>query len=95
MGGKGCEFAGRKYPTKKVEVKDLSGAGDTFMAGLVVKFIETQDIEKSIKFANQCASKVVTQKGSSSAVRLDYSIVHPDWTQKHSKLWVDPKKVRT
>ena len=63
MGGKGCEFAGRKYPTKKVEVKDLSGAGDTFMAGLVVKFIETQDIEKSIKFANQCASKVVTQKG--------------------------------
>ena len=63
MGGKGCEFAGRKYPTKKVEVKDLSGAGDTFMAGLVVKYIETQDIENSIKFANQCASKVVTQKG--------------------------------
>ena len=63
MGGKGCEFAGKKYPTKKVEVKDLSGAGDTFMAGLVVKYIETQDIENSIKFANQCASKVVTQKG--------------------------------
>ena len=33
------------------------------MAGLVVKFIETQNIEKSIDFANQCASKVVTQKG--------------------------------
>ena len=63
MGGKGCEFAERKYPTKKVEVKDLSGAGDTFMAGLVVKYIETEDIEKSIKFANQCASKVVAQKG--------------------------------
>ena len=63
MGGKGCEFAGRKYPTKKVEVKDLSGAGDTFMAGLVVKYIETQDIENSIKFANQCASKAVTQIG--------------------------------
>jgi bifunctional ADP-heptose synthase (sugar kinase/adenylyltransferase) len=63
MGGKGCEFAGKKYPTKKVEVKDLSGAGDTFIAGLVVKYIETEDIEKSIKFANQCASKVVTQKG--------------------------------
>ena len=63
MGGKGSEFAGRKYPTKKVEVKDLSGAGDTFIAGLVVKYIETEDIEKSIKFANQCASKVVTQKG--------------------------------
>ena len=44
-------------------MKDLSGAGDTFIAGLVVKYIETEDIEKSIKFANQCASKVVTQKG--------------------------------
>ena len=44
-------------------MKDLSGAGDTFTAGLVVKFIETQDIEKSIKYANVCASKVVTQKG--------------------------------
>lgn len=63
MGGKGCEFKGKKYPTKKVEVKDLSGAGDTFMAGLVVKFVETDDIVKSIKYANECASKVVSQKG--------------------------------
>ena len=63
MGGLGCEYAGKRYPTKKVEVKDLSGAGDTFMAALVVKFTETDDIEHSIKYANQCASKVVTQKG--------------------------------
>ena len=63
MGGRGCEYAGKRYPTKKVEVKDLSGAGDTFMAALVVKFTETDDIELSIKYANQCASKVVTQKG--------------------------------
>lgn len=63
MGGLGCEFGGKRYPTKKVEVKDLSGAGDTFMAGLVVKFIDTDDIVKSIKYANECASKVVSQKG--------------------------------
>ena len=63
MGGKGCEFNGKRYPTKKVEVKDLSGAGDTFMAGLVFKFVQTEDIGESIKFANVCASKVVAQKG--------------------------------
>ena len=63
MGGKGCEFKGKRYPTKKVEVKDLSGAGDTFMAGLVFKFVQTEDIGESIKFANVCASKVVAQKG--------------------------------
>ena len=54
---------GEEISTKKVEVKDLSGAGDTFMAGLVVKFIDTDDIIKSIKYANECASKVVSQKG--------------------------------
>jgi len=63
MGGRGCEFGNKRYQTKKVEVKDLSGAGDTFMAGLVVKFMETDDIDLSIKYANECASKVVTQKG--------------------------------
>ncbi len=65
MGGLGCEYLGKKYPTKKVEVKDLSGAGDSFMAALVVKFIETDNIIESIKFANECASKVVAQKGVS------------------------------
>jgi bifunctional ADP-heptose synthase (sugar kinase/adenylyltransferase) len=63
MGGLGCEYQGKRYPTKKVEVKDLSGAGDTFLSALVVKFIETDDIIQSIKYANDCASKVVTQKG--------------------------------
>jgi sugar/nucleoside kinase (ribokinase family) len=65
MGGMGCEYQGKRYPTKKVEVKDLSGAGDTFMASLVVKFVETNDIIQSIKYANVCASKVVTKKGVS------------------------------
>jgi len=63
VGSDGCEFCGVNYPVDKVEVKDVSGAGDTFMAGLVVKYFETKDIEESIKFANKCASKVVRQKG--------------------------------
>lgn len=63
MGGLGCEYRGKRYPTKKVEVRDLSGAGDTFMAAFVVKYLETDDVDQSIKFANQCAAKVVSQKG--------------------------------
>lgn len=65
MGGLGCEYRGKRYPTKKVEVKDLSGAGDTFMSAFVVKFLKTDDVDESIKYANQCASKVVSQKGVS------------------------------
>lgn len=65
MGGLGCEYQGKRYPTKKVEVKDLSGAGDTFISAFVVKFLETDDVGESIKYANQCASKVVSQRGVS------------------------------
>lgn len=65
MGSKGCEYQGVRYLVDKVEVKDVSGAGDTFMAGLVVKYSETKDIFEAIVFANQCASKVVKQKGVS------------------------------
>ena len=62
-GDMGCTFRGKIYPVKKVEVKDVSGAGDSFFAALVVKYIETKDIEKAIKFANECASEVVQHKG--------------------------------
>jgi len=44
-------------------VRDLSGAGDTFLAALVVKYLENKNIEESINFANKCSAWVVTQKG--------------------------------
>ena len=45
------------------EVIDVSGAGDSFLAGLIVEFSKSEDMEKAIIFANECASKVVGQKG--------------------------------
>jgi sugar/nucleoside kinase (ribokinase family) len=52
------------YPVvNKAEVKDTSGAGDSFMAALCIKFLETKDIYESIKFANSCASEVVRHRG--------------------------------
>ena len=65
MGASGARHSGIIYPVPKVEIKDTSGAGDTFIAGLVTNFIENKNIEKSIKFANICATKVVQKKGVS------------------------------
>jgi bifunctional ADP-heptose synthase (sugar kinase/adenylyltransferase) len=62
-GPEGCFFQGKQYPVNKIEVKDSSGAGDTFFAGLITSYVKTNDIEESIKFANICASKVVQEKG--------------------------------
>lgn len=65
MGEEGCEFDGKRYKVNKVEVKDTSGAGDSFMAGLVVEYLHTNNIIDSIKFANKCAQEVVKHKGVS------------------------------
>ena len=45
------------------DVRDLSGAGDTFLAALVADYIKNNDIRNAIRFANKCATWVVTQKG--------------------------------
>ena len=63
LGPKGCRYNEVTYPVSEVEVKDTSGAGDTFVAALSVKYTETEDIEKSIEYANQCASVVVQKRG--------------------------------
>ena len=67
---RGCVYQGRTYPVDNVEVKDLAGAGDTFLAGLVSKYLETGDIDTSIKYANACATCVVQKKGV-SVIKLE------------------------
>jgi len=63
-GEQGAEYRGVLYPVpEKVDVKDSTGAGDSFFAALLVRYAETGDIDESIRFANTCASKVVVQKG--------------------------------
>jgi sugar/nucleoside kinase (ribokinase family) len=63
MGGEGCRFEGINFPVEKVEVKDSSGAGDSFMAALIIKYLDSEDIITSIKFANKLASQIVKQRG--------------------------------
>tara|TARA_Y100000310_G_C20676627_1_gene813452 strand:- start:983 stop:1729 length:747 start_codon:yes stop_codon:yes gene_type:complete len=63
LGSKGCRYKDKIYDVEKVDVKDMTGAGDTFLSGLVVKYVESRDIKKSIEFANECATKVVQKKG--------------------------------
>ena len=64
MSEKGCLYKDVVFPVNNdIEVRDLSGAGDTFMASLVYKYANTESITDAIKFANECATKVVQKKG--------------------------------
>ena len=65
LGQDGCLFRGINYPVKRVEIKDVSGAGDTFLAGLVVQYLKTREIEQAAVFANECATQVVQRRGVS------------------------------
>lgn len=59
----GTMYNETRYPTKEVETMDISGAGDTFVAGFITKYVQTNDVGDSINFGNQCAAEVVQKKG--------------------------------
>lgn len=65
----GCMYNGTSYPTEEVEIMDISGAGDTFVAGFVKMFLDTDDISESVQFANRCSAQVVQKRGVTS---VDY-----------------------
>lgn len=65
LGSNGCWYRNKGYPVEKeVEVKSIAGAGDTFLAGLVVEYIKTGgDINSAITFAQRCAMRVIREQG--------------------------------
>ena len=63
-GSKGCLYDNQNFGVRKVEIKDLTGAGDTFLTALVYQYLKSDsNIIEAIIFANECATQVVQQKG--------------------------------
>jgi D-beta-D-heptose 7-phosphate kinase/D-beta-D-heptose 1-phosphate adenosyltransferase len=52
------------YQTSEVEVSDVCGAGDTFLAALVYQYLKSQDMDQAIHFANLAASITVQRMGN-------------------------------
>ena len=70
IGSKGCKYKEEIYPVPEVSVKDVSGAGDTFLAGLVIEYLKSNNIKKAIEFANKCATKVVQKRGVTTILNI-------------------------
>ncbi len=64
-GSKGADAVYHDYSSKapKVEVVDVTGAGDTFLAALVYNYLHTKDIKRAMDFANQAAAVTVQHVG--------------------------------
>jgi D-beta-D-heptose 7-phosphate kinase/D-beta-D-heptose 1-phosphate adenosyltransferase len=52
------------YPAPAVEVSDVCGAGDTFLAALTYKWCETRNIDDAVQFAIKAASITVQHLGN-------------------------------
>jgi D-beta-D-heptose 7-phosphate kinase/D-beta-D-heptose 1-phosphate adenosyltransferase len=55
-GAKGCGYKDTLYPAKVIEVVDVCGAGDVFLAAMVYKHMETGDMSVALPFANEKAA---------------------------------------
>lgn len=68
LGAKGAMLKGEHtnivHTTKKVDVVDVCGAGDTFLAALTYQYLVTNSIEEAIKFANKASSITVQHVGN-------------------------------
>ena len=63
LGSKGCRYRNTIFSVPEVPVRDVSGAGDTFLAGLVRGYLDTGNIVEGIKFAQRCTTIVVQKHG--------------------------------
>lgn len=64
LGANGAKYLNEIFPSPQPqETIDVSGAGDTFISSLVIKYLETKDLSKSINYANKMSSLVVSKRG--------------------------------
>ena len=60
----GCYFKGEHFPIKnKSEVRDVCGAGDTFLAAFSYSMLINNVVTKSIDFAQDSCQYVISKKG--------------------------------
>lgn len=70
-GGDSVRYKVKQYKVPEVEVVDVCGAGDTFLAAMAVEFLNTQDMIKSIEFAIEASARTVQHTGVYSLTKED------------------------
>ena len=74
-GSSGVEYCKLMYPSEKVNVFDVVGAGDTFLAALTYAFLKYENhearLDSSIRFANRAAAISVQHYGCYTLTQED------------------------
>ena len=77
-GGEGTEYQGKLYPAEKVNVFDVVGAGDTFLAALTYGYLKYGRIEEAIPLANKAAAVAVSHRGTYILTQDDVDEIFKD-----------------
>lgn len=64
LGPNGAKWRETTFPTKSVQVHDVCGAGDVFIASFATAILEGNSFKEAVRFANICASISVTKFGT-------------------------------
>lgn len=70
-GSKGATYNGKDYITHDVEVHDVTGAGDVFLASIAVFYLHLGSIEKAIPYALKLSTESVKHRGSYVVTKED------------------------
>jgi D-glycero-beta-D-manno-heptose-7-phosphate kinase len=76
LGSKGATYQNKLYPSTPVDVVDVCGAGDTFLAAFVFKYLSLVDIDLAINFANRAAAISVQHSGVYFLTKEDISCIN-------------------
>lgn len=72
LGPAGAKWEKKTYPVTRVDVFDVSGAGDTFLSVLAINYVKNnRQLEEAIIKANKAASYVVQKSGTYSLKEKD------------------------
>lgn len=72
LGSKGTYYNGKVYDGTAVDVADVCGAGDTFLAVLTYFYLLTSSLEKAIPLANKAAAVTVQHFGTYNPKMEEY-----------------------
>jgi bifunctional ADP-heptose synthase (sugar kinase/adenylyltransferase) len=74
-GSKGCTYQGDTYPGFQAKVVDVCGAGDVFLAAMVVGYLKYKSMPAALHLANRCAAISCQYLGSYTLTSEDVKCV--------------------
>lgn len=70
-GATGARYCNTMYPAYKTVAKDVCGAGDSFLAGLVYGYLTKGNMSAALDIANKCAAISVGVHGTHAPCRFE------------------------